>query len=954
MLTHGPVKRFPFWLALAVSVVGFGVSRGVATSLEREAQHDAQQTFDFARERLVNDFVSRLERARRGLRGTAAMFATHEGLPDLRTYVARRDLTHEFPGVLGLGFIERVPDSDLARWAVARGVTPQQLGAGPHYVVSTIEPLEPNRAVLGYDSGSDPVRRAVIERVIATGSAQVSAPIRLVQLPGRTGVLLFEPVFTGDPRTAAERERALRGLVYAPVVFEELLEGVLDAADRQLDFDVYDQSEGTPQLLYDPDGHQYLPAPRVAQWDVTSKVAWAGRAYEVRVLSTPLFEAKVRHPFWPALVVGLVLSVLIAALAWQLASGRQKALDAAARVTLDLRSAVHENRALLDTINTHFVVSTADANGTVLWANQAMFDVSGFSREELLGQNHRVLNSKVHPPEFWQEMWARIGAGQSWRGEVCNRRRDGSLYWVDTLIAPMPDLDGKPNRFISIRADITSRKEVEAELQRQTKLAEQASLTKSSFLANMSHEIRTPMNGVLGMTELLLGMDLNAEQQEAARIIYRSAEALLSLLNDILDFSKIEAGKVEFEDLAWDPSPVAYDVAELFRPKVLGRGVELLVRVRPGTPAKLRGDAARVRQILVNLVGNAVKFIERGHVLLDVRLEGEQLVFEVSDTGPGIPAERQRILFQPFTQADAATSRRFGGTGLGLAISRRLAAGLGGTLEFTSREGEGTTFVLKIPARSIETPAPARPLEGLAVVVEEPSALQRSILTEQLRELGAQVEAPDDPFALRLWSKTDVVVWSDAILPTALPPGPVHVVQLTRPGPNALPHVARCASSAVLGQVIARAVSRSAAPSNVVTLTQAPRSRHLAVLLAEDNHINQRVACAMLEKCGCKVTLAADGSDAVAAFQRGAFDLVLMDCQMPDVDGFDATRAIRAWEASHERARTPVIALTANASAEDRSNCLAAGMDDHLSKPLRAANLEALLERLFGALNRVG
>jgi len=367
-----------------------------------------------------------------------------------------------------------------------------------------------------------------------------------------------------------------------------------------------------------------------------------------------------------------------------------------------------------------------------------------------------VLNSGLHPREFWAEMWRTVSQGQTWRREVRNRRKDGTYYWVDALVTPFVDAQGRVTKYVSVRADITARKQAEAELARQSAIAtelaaraDEANRAKSAFLANMSHEIRTPMNGVLGMTELLLSMGLDREQEDAARTVYRSAEALLVVLNDILDFSKVEAGRLEFEHLRFDVQQLIYDTMELFRGRV-GSQVELLVHLAPDAPRVVWGDPSRLRQILSNLVGNAVKFTSAGHVLVDLERRGAALVIRVSDTGPGIAPERQGALFEPFTQADASTSRRYGGTGLGLAISRRLAEGMRGTLGLESAPGEGSRFELVLPLEEErELEPPAQPLLGRRVLVVKRQPLARRILREQLMAQGARVESVPDLDAAR-------------------------------------------------------------------------------------------------------------------------------------------------------------------------------------------------------------
>jgi PAS domain S-box-containing protein len=487
-------------------------------------------------------------------------------------------------------------------------------------------------------------------------------------------------------------------------------------------------------------------------------------------------------------------------------------------------------------LDEHAIVSITDVRGTITYANRKFCEISGYSRQEVLGQTHRLIRSGAHPDSFYRDIWQTISSGHTWTGEICNRTKEGSLYWVLATIAPMLDENGLPYQYIGIRADITRSKLHEQELRQAKEDAEAASRTKSEFLANMSHEIRTPMNGVLGMLNLALDTPLNGEQKEFLSLAHSSAHALLAILNDILDFSKIEAGRLDVHPEALDPAELLQEMARLNAPRCLEKGLALHLDIAPDLPPRVLADPVRLRQVLVNLISNALKFTPQGSITLEARQEDNQVRFAVTDTGIGIPPEKQTAVFEAFTQADGSITKRFGGTGLGLTISNHLVKLMGGSLGLHSTPNQGSSFFFSLP----------------------------------------------------------------------------------------VPQGNNC-------------------PQTVLPMPESPRPRrNLHILLAEDNPINQKLTCALLERAGHQVTVAADGHAALAALAGGNFDLVLMDMQMPGMDGLESTRHMRAL--APPAGQVPIVALTANAFPEDQARCLAAGMNGFVAKPIRRDSLFAAIE----------
>jgi two-component system, sensor histidine kinase and response regulator len=655
-----------------------------------------------------------------------------------------------------------------------------------------------------------------------------------------------------------------------------------------------------------------------------------------------------------------------------------------------------------------------DANGLIIdWNRQAEL-IFGWPRGEAIA---RPLHELIISPSYRAAHVAGVlhflttGEGPllNRRVEVPALRRDGSEFPVEMTISPIRY--GNEWIFSAFLHDITKRKMYEAELRQARDAAEAASQAKSEFLANMSHEIRTPMNAIIGLTELLLDTPLNVEQRDYLETVKKSADALLSVINDILDFSKIEAGKLELEYSPFDVRESLGDTLNTLALRAHQKGLELACHIAPEVPETVIGDPVRLRQILINLVGNAIKFTDRGEVVVDVQMQDEKVVgwaessrptgggvvgledsgpptsctlhFSVRDTGIGIPADKQAMIFAAFVQADGSTTRRYGGTGLGLAISSRLVQRMGGRIWVESEPGKGSAFHFTAHfvrhKAALERPARQEPgrLRGLSVLVVDDNATNRFILAETLTQwqmrpttvenAAAALEALEsayrcgEPFALVLLDahmpEMDGFMLAERIHEHPDLTGATVMMLSSASGTLEARRCEKLGLAAYLSKPIKQAELYRAILAALGSPEMRPQpppppsprgGRSLRLLLAEDNLVNQKLAVRLLEQQGHRVVVTANGREAVEAVQRQPFDLVLMDVQMPEMDGFEATAAIRQAERGTGR-HLPILAITAYAMKGDRERCLESGMDGYVSKPIQPRELSEMIDKLVAS-----
>ena len=798
------------------------------------------------------------------------------------------------------------------------------------------------------------------------------------------------------------------------------------------------------------------------------------------------------------------------------------------QTTLLVRDRELSRRALDDqkfALDQHAIVSIADRNGIITYANDHFCQISGYSRDELLGQTHALLHSAHHPADFYAEILNTTQAGRVWHGEICNRKRSGELYWVDATIVPLRGEEGQTQQTISIRTDVTDRKLIEEQLAAQRSFferisetlgeglvvqdeqghciymnteaerllawpradflgvnvhdathapcadgaaseeagcpicdnvrqhgeahgddqelmrrdgtrfpaqlvakrihavdggadgtvvafqdisarkqaeaaivqakdaAERANRVKSDFLANMSHEIRTPMNGIIGMTELTLDTALSDEQREYLELVKTSADSLLQILNDILDFSKIEAGHLDVEQIEFSLDQLMRETMKSLAVRAHQKGLELLLYVDPDLPDHLISDPGRLRQVIVNLVGNAIKFTETGEVEVSALREqagaGEpvRVSFRVRDTGIGIARDKLQAVFESFSQADTSTTRHYGGTGLGLTISAQLVALMGGTISVDSELGQGSRFHFTLALAQGQPDARSRQqgtdrLQGLPVLVVDDNATHRRLLGQMLRHWKmnptgvadaaqalaelARAAQSHQPYAMTLLDAQmpgmDGFELVQHLRNSTWQMGPT-VMMMTSEGQHG--NAARCRELGVLSSIM-KPVSQWALLDAIMTaLGETPPSaslsapivprhkphatpRRLQLLLAEDNAINQTLGARLLQKLGHGVTVAGNGAVALRQWQAGGFDAILMDVDMPVMNGFEATARIREHEAT-SGGHIPILAMTAHAMRGAREECLGHGMDGYLSKPIDTEALWIELDALAQA-----
>jgi len=722
-------------------------------------------------------------------------------------------------------------------------------GADVYYPVVYSEPKTIGQKVLGFDHWSDLLRRKAMITAVYRHEPTATETFRLFRLG--TGNEDNEDFLGIIPLMADEAEsrsfhpsevQNVRGFIVGVYRFSRLLKTALRGFTEG-DF-LVSTNFGDPR--------NYIGD--VSPLSVEDRLTVLNRVWSITITPTERYLAPRRSSLpWMVFLMSVSLTVLTGQFLIAQARRREELVNSNRNlmsISQELNNTIGELESYRNALNQHAIVAITDRAGRIVESNSMFSLISGYSSDELLGKTHRIVNSGFHPRGFFVDLWRAISSGQTWRGQIRNRRKSGELYWVDTTIVPVRDGEGKIRRYISLRTDITELKKIQEDLEAARDEARSSTIAKTRFLMNMSHEIRTPLTSIIGYSESLIADALNErERTQAIQSVLRNGKHLLGILNDILDLSKIEAGKMEIEELESSLPDLLTDVRNLLAHHAAEKGITLQIETHFPLPRTIRTDPTRFKQIIINLAGNAIKFTQKGGVTIAVSFDQQSkiLTTAVRDTGIGLTEEQCARLFLAFSQADSSTSRKFGGTGLGLVISADLAARLGGEVTVQSEVGVGSIFTVTIACGEISV---------------------SSLVTEE----------------------------SDWIC---------HHDERTQP------------------------------------LPQGPLEG--SILLAEDGLDNQEYISFILTKAGLDVTVCENGFLAVQAALSRHFDLVLMDMQMPIMDGYTASQTLR-----DQGYVQPIVALTANIMESDIARCISAGCNDFIGKPFERTNFLRTIYRYLG------
>lgn len=868
----------------------------------QEVEREAEKAFrNIAREH-TRSVKNRMQTYEQALRGGVAFFnasdkVTREGW---RTFVESLRLEKIFPGIQGYGLSIFIKPEDLQGHLVAiRGegfpdykIRPE----GEREIYTSIIFLEPfderNRQAFGYDMFSNPTRRIAMEHARDTGLPTLSGKVTLVQeIKGKVqaGTLLFLPVYDKSMpanSTLEERREAIIGYVYAPFRIDDLMVGIFDTGYDLIDVHIFDGKDPEPSsLMFDSDEiltHDVSPV-----FSIQEIVEIAGHEWTLKYFSNKKFMKSLDFTK-PVIAAtgGVIFSILIFAFTWSVVTSQGRSLRMAQRMTGELRESEKRFSTIVNMALNGII--TINENGIAETFNPGAERIFGYTAAEVVGKNIKMLMPEPYRGSHdgylanYRNTGVKkiIGIGR----EVVGLRKDGSTFPISLAVSEMI-LDDK-RLFLGIVSDISEQKKAEQEIIEARKAAESyaadlkhtlliseglreeaqkakeeaesfareaetATKAKSEFLASMSHEIRTPMNAIIGMADLLSETELTEVQKNYINTFKNAGENLLGIINDILDISKIEAGHLELENNGFDLGEIVLHVVEIMKFRAREKKLEIAYSIEPDVPRKLLGDSMRLQQILINLLGNAVKFTEKGAISITVQInrlvnDKADLLFSVKDEGIGIPPEMQNSIFNAFSQADASVTRKYGGTGLGLTISKTLINLMGGEIGLKSEVGKGSDFIF-----------------------------------------------------------------------------------------NAIFDLNKASSGKVKMSVVETKESAG----------EREGMRDLAILLVEDNLDNRNLVLAYLKSTQHKIDIAENGQIAFDKFTSGKYDLVLMDIEMPVMDGLTATKKIREWESREKMKRTPILALTAHALMEHETKSREAGCDDHLTKPIRKAKLMEALGR---------